>query len=232
MLLLLVAVVAVVLLSRGAVAYATNQPPPPIITAGPTSSQAGIAGQVAAGTAIAQAASAIPVVGGALSSIINGLDAAHIQRAKEATNENVAVDNFIPGFDNYITQVVNAYNNGAATAAQAISMLDTLWHYYWQEVTPVIQPGRNGCNGGASIDYSPGHPPTESVSQSCSGSWGAACCIGVQVIGSGIGRLQQVIAAVDAGPPGTSAQSGIPPVVAGNYSNFTRAAYKVTVTKP
>lgn len=227
--LIAVAVVAMVLLSTRAAA-SVIPPPLPTLAPGPPPAMQGIAGQVAAGQALATAAEAIPVVGQAASSIISALDAAHVQRAKEAVSENTAVDNFIPGFDNAIAQIVAGYNNGSLTAAQAIQLLDQQWHYYWSEVSPVIQPGRNGCNSGASIDYSPGHPPTESVTTSCGGSWGAACCIGVQVIGSSIGRLQQCIAAVDTG--GGTAACGISPVVQGKYSNFSRPAYKVVITKP
>lgn len=181
----------------------------------------------AAGSAL----SSIPVVGGIASSILGSFMAASQLRAKQATNENSAVDNFITkGFDPGIAQVVNAYNAGQITGAQAVTLLDQLWRNYWAEVSPQIQPGRNGCNSGAGIDYSPMHPPTLSVAQSCSGSWGAACCIGVQVIGSSIGRLQQTIMAVEAS--GGSRTCGISPVSPSKYSTFSRPAWRVTVQKP
>ena len=97
-------------------------------------------------------ATAIPIIGGVVSAIAGSLLAAHEQRKAQATSENDAVDRFIPAWDQALTQIVNNYNSGALTATQAITLLDSLWPQYWAEVTPHIQPQRNGCNGGAGID--------------------------------------------------------------------------------
>ena len=93
--------------------------------------------------------------------------AAHEQRKKQATSENAAMNNGVVGYDSAVKQVNAAYNNRSIDAAQTIQFLQTIISNYWAEVTPVIQPGRNGCNGGAQCS-----------GLTCGGSVGAACCVG------------------------------------------------------
>lgn len=182
-----------------------------------------------------KALNVVPVVGQIASAAFQAISgiflAGHIQRQKEAISENAAVDNFITrGFDPGIAKVVNAYNYGQVTGQESVTLLDMLWKHYWAEVSGQIQPGRNGCNSGAGIDYSPGHPPTGGPSQHCAGSWGAACCIGAEVIGSSIGRLQQAIATVE--QRGGSQTVVISKVYPSKYSRYTRESYPVTVQRP
>lgn len=176
--------------------------------------------------------SAIPVVGGVLESIAGAFLAAHQQRAREATSENAAVDNFITkGFNPGVVQVANAYNARQISADDALRLLDQLWQSYWAEVGPVIQPGRNGCQSGAAIDYAPGHPPSGGPGSWCGRSgWGAACCLGAEQIGSGLGRLGRAILQVD--QQGGSQTVAFAPINPNKYSNFSAPGFSVTVYGP
>lgn len=208
-------------------------PPAPVIPPNAIQGQTMVGGSVVDNLIMHNVSAAlgqIPVVGPFFQSVLGAFTQASQQRAREATSENQAVDAFIVrGFDPGIVQVVNGYNRAQLSAAEAVNLLDQLWKNFWAEVSSQIQPGRNGCQNGAAIDYSPAHPPTISASQSCGGSWGAACCVATQVIGSSIGRLQQAIIYVDSN--GGSKTVVISKVFPSKYSNFSRPAYSVTVQK-
>jgi hypothetical protein len=144
----------------------------------------GITSAVSVGTAAATAPSGFVALGltgaaagaavagiGAVVAIGAALWAAHEQRKKQATNENAAVNVGVQGFDQDIRTVNQAYNSRQIDAPSAIQLVQQVLAQYWALVTPVIQPGRNGCSGGQAC------PPVTSTSP-CSGSIGAACCVG------------------------------------------------------
>lgn len=71
-------------------------------------------------------ASAIPVVGGIVAGIAGGLLAAHEQRLHDATSENQGVGIVTQSFYDTIIKIVNAYNQGQISQAQAIGALQQL----------------------------------------------------------------------------------------------------------
>jgi hypothetical protein len=117
------------------------------------------------------AAQAVPVVGtiiGAVAAITAALLAAHEQRKKQATDENSAMNLGVAGYDKGMRMINAAYNNRSIDTPSAIQLLQTIMPMYWQEVNAHIQPGRNGCYGGANCPAWHG----------CNGDIGAACCVG------------------------------------------------------
>jgi len=178
------------------------------------------------------ALNAVPVVGPALSAVANALTsafaAASKRRAQQATSENQAVANAFPGWDQSMLSIQTAYNNGTISLQQALGLVDLAWSNYWQEVTPQIQPGRNGCQGGAI-------PKAQADSQfpgmrQCSGSWGAACCVGYADLANGANSIKAALTNTE--NTGTPSVASIPAVYASKYGGANRAAYTLTFTRP
>ena len=180
-------------------------------------------------------ASAIPIVGAAFSIIASTLLAASAARAKAATNENAAVAAAIPGWDNAIAQIANAYNAGSLTVTQAQALFAQTLINYWNEMQGKIQSGRNGCNYGANCPPSvnPSSDQATAIvgaSNYCSGSIGAACCIGCADLALSVANLQWAVAQAD--KSGSPAIAFIQVVYASKYGGANRAAYYVTLTPP
>lgn len=138
-----------------------------------SATQGGISTAQTSGAAVGAASAALAfatALGAAL------LDA-HNKRYMQAQDENSAVKVATLGFDSDLRAINAAYNAGQIGRPQAIQLIQTLQSNYWAICTPHIQPGRNGCNS----RYIP--PPRQS--NFCSGSMGAACCVGANVIGDG-----------------------------------------------
>lgn len=199
---------------------------------------------VSAGTASAigganAALNFVPVVGPVLSAAFNaisgGLLKASAQRAAQAKNENSAVAAAVPGWDQAIAQIVAAYNAGTISASQTVALLNQTASNFWNEVTPQIQPGRNGCNGGKSCAppanvNSATNLATTASSSYCSGSIGASCCVGCVNIAIGVSNMTYAVTQVDTN--GGSMAATIPQVFASKYGGINRPQYKVTFTKP
>lgn len=110
-----------------------------------------------------------------VTSLVTSLANGHKVRMQQATDENSAVNLGVQGYDQGLAQVNQAFIMRSINAVEAIQLVQQIMAYYWAEVNPHIQPGRNGCNGGAAC------PPYNG----CSGSIGAACCVGCyDLIGS------------------------------------------------
>ena len=136
---------------------------------------AAVAGSAAVLSKVGVAASAIPIVGVAVSiaaSIASALLGAHNARIKQARDENSAMNLGVQGYDQGLAQVNAAYNARQIDASQAIGFVRQIFANYWAEVSPHIQPGRNGCSNGSSC------PPWPAGGNGCSGNIGAACCVG------------------------------------------------------
>lgn len=181
---------------------------------------------------IQQGLNAVPVVGPILSQVFgeikNSLFAASAKRAKEAQDENSALRIGVPGVDDGIAQVATAYNNGSLNGDQAIQLINQVRQNYWDEMTPHIQPGRNGCASGAA-DYA-----TLAVGGKfnwCGGSWGAACCVGYADLEPGIYDLRIAINNAEKNS-GQSFSAKFPTVNASKYGGVNRPGYTITVTKP
>jgi hypothetical protein len=156
-----------------------NQP-----VTGADTTRLGVTAAASVGTAAVSAPSsfaALGLSGAAAGAAIAGIGAvvaigaalwlAHEQRVKQAKDENSAVNLGVTGLDADLRTVNQAYNARQLDPQSAIQLLNQIMQHYWALVTPHIQPGRNGCAGGN------GCPPVTS-SNPCSGSIGAACCVG------------------------------------------------------
>ena len=226
--------------STAASGSAAGYTPPSESYSGPTSNQGMQQLEGLGSTALA----AIPVVGGALAAISGGMFAASAQRRKQAINENMAVAKFIPGMDSDIRTIVAAYNSGQINGPQAAQLFEQIWNQYWSEVTPQIQPQRNGCNSGANIPRSQGGPPGAggcgygqgpnyiANKYQCSGSWGAACCVGGYVIEGTVSNLKWGAMQADAVGQATVNVCAVMPSNNPQYGNYSRAGYSVTFIKP
>ena len=154
-----------------------NQPPfglqpnasltAPVITTGTisgvSSGTSALAGGIAAGSLAGAITGGVAVVGAIGAALLQ----AHQQRVQQATNENTAVNNGVRGYDAGVRQVNAAFNSRQLDPATTINLLQQIMAYFWAEVVPVIQPGRNGCQGGAQCS-----------GLVCGGDVGAACCVG------------------------------------------------------
>ena len=154
-------------------------------TTGPNTTQLALTAGTSVGVAAVSAPASFAALGltgaaagaavagiGAVVAIAAALYAAHLQRAKQAKDENSAMNLGVVGFDHDIAMVQQAYNARHISASDAISLVRQLFNNYWALVTPHIQPGRNGCVGGSAC------PPWPAKGNGCSGNIGAACCVG------------------------------------------------------
>jgi len=202
---------------------ATSVPPPQGTIIAPQASNAQTEATAISG--VSKVLNAVPVVGTVLGSAFNAISgnllAASEQRRKLAINENSAVAAAVPGWDQAMTQIQLAYNNGTITATQAQQLVDAAWSNYWNEVSPVIQPGRNGCQSGS---------VTQIPSNTCAGSWGAACCVGYANLLKGGQSIKAAIAATE--NSGKQAIASIPQVFASKYGGINRPGYTLTFIRP
>ena len=231
-------------LAGPATANPTVPPPPPLPTytlaapqQGPQQAEAGAA------SAVSTALNFVPVVGPVVSSIFNalsgGLIAASAKRAAQARSENAAVAAAVPGWDKAVSQVVAAYNAGSITAQEVYQFMASpqtarfgitsssqgiLWKNYWNETSPQIQPGRNGCHSGADPHVPTGDPY-------CSGSYGASCCVGYDDLDNGQLYICQAVQQAEAAPGTAVTSTMIPKVFASKYGGIDRPGYSVVVKK-
>jgi hypothetical protein len=186
--------------------------------------------EAAAGTTAGMVAGPIGAAVGAIIGIVAGLMAAHELRVKQAKNENAAVNLGVPGFDQGLHQLQQAYKAGTISANEVQQGISVLLQNFWAEVAPNIQPGRNGCNNGSSC------PPDTSAQgrQPCQGNIGAACCVGCYPLTESITNPDGVLAAL----AGQSTSKGGPftaqimAVGASKYGTSYRAPYSLDFTPP
>jgi len=184
--------------------------------------------EAAAGTTAGMVAGPIGAAVGAIIGIVAGLMAAHELRVKQAKNENAAVNLGVPGFDQGLHQLQQAYKAGTISATDVQQALSVLLQNFWAEVAPNIQPGRNGCSNGSTCPVEiPGKQP-------CQGNIGAACCVGCYPLTQSITNLDGVLAAL----AGQSTSKGGPftaqimAVGASKYGTSYRAPYSLDFTPP
>jgi hypothetical protein len=136
---------------------------------------------LAAGTALGSFAGPIGAGVGALVGIIAGLFEASAARAKGATEENDAVNQYLPAWDQAMQEIFAQANAGTISGAQAASLVPSLMQSWWAAAAQFHGlPGvADNSNGGASCGSytsgittpcSPGHPCTKSCT--------AFCCVG------------------------------------------------------
>lgn len=187
---------------------------------------ASIGASVGAGAALGAATAGI----GAAVAIFAALWSAHELRAKQATDENSAMNIGVQGFDSDIRIINQQYNYGQIDRQTAIQALQMAEADYWKLVGPHIQPGRNGCQSGQSC---PPHPV------SCTGSIGAACCVGCDPIDASL--YWDGSPETDTAPPGPGAiyvlmhgdgVSQVKDVIGSKYGGQTRRGYTLTWQSP
>jgi hypothetical protein len=204
----------------------------PIAAVGTTAAITAAAGgsAAAAGTTAGAVAGPIGAAVGAIVGIIAGLMAGHELRAKQAKNENAAVNLGVPGFDQGLRQIQQAYLAGKISAADVQQGVSVLLSNFWQEVAPNIQPGRNGCNSGSSC------PPDTSAAgkQPCAGNIGAACCVGCFPLTESITGPSGVLAALAGQSTSKNGptKAEIMAVGASKYGTSYRAPYTLDFTPP
>lgn len=190
----------------------------------------GVISSVAADSAIGTWAGPIGAGVGLIVGLIGGLLAGHELRIKQAKDENSAVNLGVPGYDQGLSKLQQAYKAGQISAADVQQGITVILQNYWAEVAPHIQPGRNGCNNGSSC------PPDTSATgrQPCQGDIGAACCVGCYPLTESITNPNGVLAAL----AGQSTSKGGPftadmmPVGASKYGTSYRAGYTLDFTPP
>jgi len=200
-----------------------------VSTAAPLAAVGTTAGLEAFAVAGTSVAGPIGAAVGAIVGIIGGLMAAHDLRVKQAKNENAAVNLGVPGYDQGLRQLQQAYKAGTISAADVQQGISVLLQNFWQEVAPNIQPGRNGCNNGTTCP-----PDTSPSRQPCQGNIGAACCVGCYPLTESITNPDGVLAAL----AGQSTSTGGPhtaqimAVGASKYGTSYRAPYSLDFTPP
>ena len=126
---------------------------------------------------MAAAAAIVPAIN-AVSSVIKSLLGGMAERAAQATSENEALAQVIQACYSAMEQVVKEYNSGDVNQQDSIASVLSIRQWYWQTITPHIQPNRNGCNSGQSCPSNNGTIPAGY----CSGNVGASCCLGCWTI--------------------------------------------------
>jgi hypothetical protein len=169
------------------------------------------------GVAVA-AAAGIAIVG----SIVASLLQAHQARLKGATNENNAVDQYVPVFDSFVSNLVAAWNGGQATAAEVAQAA--------QQFDKAIY------NALRSLVGSPGTAWNDSIGMSgqCNSSCTVGCCVYFGDLGPVLNNISYVLGFPTGkwgqGDPRISGRTiTVPKVYPSKYSSYTRALYTITL---
>lgn len=181
-------------------------------------------------TLAAKAATAIPVVGGFISSIIGSFTAASQQRAAQARDENSAIAVAVPQWDQMVSQIVAAYNRGQVTNADVQKGLYASMDLYWSIVQPHVQPGRDGClPGGVPVTQAQQLKSNPGM-KACGGSWGGGCCVAYADLWASIANM---LTAVNQNwNTGKPAPAVVVATYASKYGGIARPQYTVTFAKP
>ena len=175
-----------------------------------------------AGIGLTAATAGIAAGVGVLVGIASSLLAAHAARLKGATNENNAVDTYIPVFDSFIQQLVAAYNSGQCTAAQAAQACQQFDQYIYQAFRRLV-----GAPGTAWND-------TIGMGGQCNSGCTVGCCIYFGDLGPPLNDISYVLGFPTSkwgrGDPRINGRTvTVPKVYPSKYSSFTRALYTVTL---
>ena len=195
-----------------------------------SSAQAGVSAGVSATTSALTALNAtsglvkaVPVVGAIIGGLISAFAAASAKRASQARDENSAVAAAVPGWDQAMSQIAQAYNAGQISATDAGNAIDAIWQNYWNETGPRIQPNRDGCQSGKVVQA-----PTQTF---CGGTtYGAACCVGYDDLKNSNVNAKNAIKQTE--NTGAAANAYILPVFASKYGGINRSGYTLTYKKP
>jgi hypothetical protein len=184
---------------------------------------------VAAGTALGSWAGPIGAGVGALVGIIAGLFAASAARAKGATEENDAVNEYLPAWDQGMQEIFQAANAGTITGADAASLVPSLMSSWWQAAAqfhglPGVSDNSGGgasCGSytsGVTTRCSPGHP--------CGKSCTAFCCVGCNDLWPSSLDAIAILSSASGGVLNTCTVYG------SGYGATQRSGYSLTYTPP
>jgi hypothetical protein len=144
---------------------------------------ASVGTSVALASTIGAWAGPVGAAAGAIVGIISALFAASAARAKGAKEENQAINEYLPAWDQALQTIFQQANAGTITAAEAISALQTLMPQWWAAAAqfrglPGVADASNG--GGDCGTYTPqtSTPCTPTGGPGCDKSCTAFCCIG------------------------------------------------------
>jgi hypothetical protein len=181
-----------------------------------------------ADTAIGSAAGPIGAAVGLVVGLVGSLLAGHELRAKQAKNENSAVNIGVSSFDSDLKQILAAYKAGQIDASGVAQAAPYALQGYWTIVGPQLQPGRNGCSTGSTCPIeTPGQQP-------CTGSIGAGCCVACYQLSPGLMGPNGVLAAIAGQSQSTKGPfvAEIPQVFGSSYGASNRGAYTLDFTPP
>ena len=184
---------------------------------------------VAAGTALGSFAGPIGAGVGALVGIIAGLFSASAARAKGATEENDAVNQYLPAWDQAMQEIFAQANAGQITGPQAASLVPSLMQAWWAAAAQfhglpgVADNSGGGANcgsytSGVTTPCSPGHPCTKSCT--------AFCCVGCNDLWPSSLDAIRLLSSGKAGSITTCTVYG------SGYGATQRTGYSLTYTPP
>ena len=171
------------------------------------------------------AAKAVPIVGSIVAvgaAIAGALLAAHKARLQGATNENMAVDQYVPVFDSFVKQLVQAYNSkqiDKATAANAAQQFD---HYIYQTFRSFVGKPGTAWNDGAGM------------AGKCDKTCTVGCCVYFGDLGPVLNNISYVLGFPTgkwgAGDPRINGRTiTVPKVYPSKYSKLSRDLYTLTL---
>lgn len=170
-------------------------------------------------------ATAVPVVGAAIAvavAIASAIYKAHKARLQGATNENEAVDRYIPVFDSFVKQATDAYNSGQISAGQCAQICQQFDQALYQTFRGFV-----GHPGTAWSD-------TAGMAGKCDKSCTVGCCVYFGDLGPVLNNISYVLGFPTSkwgkGDPRISGRTvTVPKVYPSKYSRFTRPLYSITL---
>lgn len=177
-------------------------------------------------------AKAIPIVGAAIGAIVGIFAQQSAKRASEARDENSAVAAAVPQWDQWLQQLVSAYNSGQLTDGDMETGFQAMMANYWNIVQPHVQPGRDGCfPGGNFWTTDQAHQWWDSHGgNGCIGNIGAGCCVAYADLWNSIDNLRVAVKNnYNTGKPSPALILGVYP---SKYGGISRPPYTVTLARP
>lgn len=171
-----------------------------------------------ASTAAVAGVAAIAVVGAVVASLLK----AHQARLTGATNENMAVDRYIPVFDSFVQALVAAWNSGQATAAQCAQACQQFDQYIYNAFRSLVGPPGTAWND------------STGMAGQCNKGCTVGCCVYFGDLGPVLNNISYVLGYPTSkwgkGDPRISGRTiTVPKVFPSKYSPYTRALYTVTL---
>lgn len=159
---------------------------------------------------------------GIIVGIATSLLAAHKARMQGAKNENAAVDQYVPVFDSFVKQVVQAYNAKQCTAQEAATVCQQMDQYIYQTFKGFVgQPGTNWND-------------QTGMAGKCDKSCTVGCCVYFGDLGPVLNNISYVLGFPTnkwgKGDPRINGRTiTVPKVYPSKYSSYSRELYTITL---